>query len=147
MDLETRYPVRVSIPVAWGEMDSLGHVNNIMYFRYFETARIEYFRALGMKLPPDDGVGPILASTRCDFRLPVSYPDRLEVRAGISRIGRSSYTMLYEIHSEALGAVAATGEGVVVNYDYKAARSAPLSEDMLARIRQLESFSQDDVQK
>ena len=58
------FPVIVEFPVAWGEMDALGHVNNIVYFRYFETARIAYFeRVKLLELMEKTGIGPILAST------------------------------------------------------------------------------------
>jgi acyl-CoA thioester hydrolase len=75
------YPVVIEIPVAWGEMDAYGHVNNIVYFRYFETARIVYF---GKLESPDfvnrNPLGPILASTSCRFRAPLAFPDHLQVR-------------------------------------------------------------------
>ena len=64
--------VTMNIPVAWGEMDAMGHVNNIIYFRYFETVRIEYFNRLGMMdYQRESGIGPILASTEYRYKLPL----------------------------------------------------------------------------
>jgi acyl-CoA thioester hydrolase len=123
--------ISVEFPVAWGEMDALAHVNNVMYFRYFETARIAYFREMGMSFEP---AGPILASTSCDFVAPLTYPDTIRVDTWLIRVGRSSFTMAYEVHSLGHGRLAARGTGVLVWYDYSTGRSAPLPEDLRARM-------------
>ena len=65
------YPVVIDEQVVWGEMDAFQHVNNTVYFRYFESARIAYFGAVGyLEWMKAEGSGPILASTRCRFRRP-----------------------------------------------------------------------------
>lgn len=67
-ELLAGFPVRVEVPVAWGDMDALGHVNNTVYFRYFETARIKCFAELGLgQIEQSDDVGPILHSANCRF--------------------------------------------------------------------------------
>ena len=72
------FPVFVENPVVWGEMDSYRHVNNTVYFRYFENARLEYFRRLGwFEYEQETGIGPILAATQARFRKPLTYPDRV----------------------------------------------------------------------
>src|SRR4028118_1528958 len=97
--LET-YPVVIEIPVAWGEMDSLRHVNNIVYFRYFESARMAYFEKLDLWNYMDEtGIGPILATTQCKFRIPLTYPDLVSVGAKISGIEIDRYRMLYTVVS------------------------------------------------
>ena len=74
------YPVVIVTPVAWGEMDSLQHVNNIIYFRYFESARMAYFNQLDIwSYMNETGIGPILASTECRFRIPLTYPDTVSI--------------------------------------------------------------------
>src|SRR5947209_7378182 len=66
------FPVVVELPVNWGEMDAYRHVNNVVYFRYFENARLEYFRRLDwFAYEQQTGVGPILAATRATFRKPL----------------------------------------------------------------------------
>lgn len=130
------YPVSVTIPVAWGEMDAFGHVNNIIYFRYFESARIAYFREVGMTSNLQEG-GPILASTRCDFLKPLTYPDTVSAEARVGRVGNSSFTMEYRVVSEKLGE-AAKGEGVIVYYDYKSGKSQPIPEPIRTAIAALE---------
>jgi acyl-CoA thioester hydrolase len=75
-------PVTVIIPVAWGEMDFFRHVNNTVFFRYFESARIVYLDRIGFhEALAESGIGPILASTHARFRKPITYPDTVHVGA------------------------------------------------------------------
>ena len=133
------YPVVIEIPVAWGEMDSLQHVNNIVYFRYFESARMAYFDRLDLwSYMNETGVGPILASTQCRFRMPLTYPDTVSVATKIDEIGDDRFLMKYAVVSHNQGKVAAEGEGLIVSYDYREQRKAPLPEEIKRRIEALE---------
>ncbi len=97
------YPVVVEVPVAWGEMDAFGHVNNIVYFRYFETARIAYFERLDVpEFLARDPVGPILAETSCRFRAALSYPDTVWVGARVESVGEDRFVMRYAVLSRRL---------------------------------------------
>ena len=81
-ELLKTFPVVTKIPVIWGDMDSFKHVNNVIYFRYFESARIQYFETLGwLKIIEKMGIGPILGSTSCRYRIPLTYPDSVFVGA------------------------------------------------------------------
>jgi acyl-CoA thioester hydrolase len=134
------YPVRVDIPVAWGEMDAYGHVNNIVYFRYFETARMAYFdRLQDPGFLARDPLGPILAATRCRFRAPLKHPDRVTVGARVSSVEEDRFVMAYAIFSHAMGRIAAEGDGTIVCYDYRNSRKAPLPEHLKLRIAQIEN--------
>ena len=78
------FPVVVEVDVAWGDMDSYAHVNNVVYFRYFENARIAYLDRIGWSaLKLEAGLGPILHSTSARFRRPVTYPDRVPSGGGL----------------------------------------------------------------
>ena len=130
-----RYPVCVEIPVAWGEMDAFGHVNNIVYFRYFESARIACFERMGYTaLARDTGRGPILAWTDCRFRVPLTYPDTLTAGTGISEAGEDRFVMDYAVFSHGHGAVAAEGQGRIVSFDYRAGSKTPLPEPIAAAL-------------
>lgn len=128
-------PTQMAIPVAWGEMDAFGHVNNVVYFRWFETGRMSLFAELGVTLRDiNEGCGPILAETRCSFRKPVTFPDTVTVHTSISRIGTKSFGMRYRIESESLGDTVAEGDGTLVWYDYAKNETAPLPDDLRARL-------------
>lgn len=128
-------PVSIEIPVAWGDMDAFGHVNNTIYLRWFESVRIALFQAA--QVPHQRaalGRAPILAHTSCSFELPLTFPDTVRVLASVGRVGTKSFTMLYEVHSVRHGRRAAHGDGVVVWYDYPSGRTAPLPDDLRARL-------------
>lgn len=136
----SRFPVRVELPVVWGEMDAYGHVNNVVYFRWFETARMTYFERLGC---PDfigrNPVGPILAQASCRFRAALAYPDRVTVGATVEDIAEDRFRMRYAVWSAALGRIAAEGEGTVVCFDYRENRKTEVPEAVRRAIARLEA--------
>ena len=138
-ELLARYPVVLDVPVAWGEMDSLRHVNNIVYFRYFESARIAYFEKLGMwDFMNETGIGPILGSVQCKFKIPLTYPDTVSVGTRIPSIEEDRFVMEYSMVSHKAQAVAAEGEGVIVSYNYRESKKTPLPQQLRQRILALE---------
>jgi acyl-CoA thioester hydrolase len=121
-------------------MDALQHVNNVVYARWLETARMVYFERLGlMERVREEGVGPILARTVLDYRRPVTYPDTIRVDAAVSRVGGSSFTMAFLAWSEAQEAEVATGEQVIVHFDYRAGRASPIDDALRAAIAAVEA--------
>ena len=133
------YPVIIEIPVAWGEMDSLQHVNNIVYFRYFESVRMAYFNQIDFWSYMDEtGIGPILASTQCKFRIPLSYPDAVSVGTRITNVEEDRFLMKYVVISHQHRRIAAEGEGVIVSYDYREKKKSPLPQEIRNRIQALE---------
>jgi acyl-CoA thioester hydrolase len=141
-DLLAGYPVIIELPVVWGEMDSYRHVNNAVYFRYFESARLEYFRRLGwFEFEEQTGVGPILAATSARFRRPLTYPDTIHVAARVSAVEEDRFTMQYRLVSRKLGAVAAEGTGTIVTYHYARGTKTPVPEELRRRISELEATS------
>ena len=139
--LET-YPIVIEIPVAWGEMDSLQHVNNIVYFRYFESARMAYFNKLDLwNYIRETGVGPILASTNCKFRIPLTYPDTVSVGTKVTEIKDDRFLMKYLVVSHTHNKVAAEGEGMIVSYNYRELAKAALPDEIRRRIEAIEKNS------
>jgi acyl-CoA thioester hydrolase len=94
------------------------------------------------KFTEDTGVGPILASTERKFRLPLTYPDTVSVGTRVSAVEADRFLMKYVLVSHGKGKVAAEGEGLIVSYDYRALRKAPLPEEMKERIQALEQSAQ-----
>lgn len=132
------------ITVRWGDMDSMGHVNNAQYFTYCESARMSYFAAVRMlEHREDDQHGPALAAATLNFRRQVRYPAELEVATRVSEIGRSSFKMEYEIFHRGTGERVADGSGVIVWTDYGTGRSTPLPESLKEEIRRFEGLPTD----
>ena len=139
VELLTGYPVIIDQMVAWGEMDPFQHLNNVIYFRYFENVRVEYMRRLGwFEFQKETGIGPILASTQARYRRAVTYPDQLLVGARISAIGSDRFTMDYRIVSQQQKEIVTVGEGVVVTYHYADGKKVPIPDLLRQRIEQIE---------
>lgn len=133
-------PVVIETPVAWGEMDAFRHLNNIVYFRYFESARMAYFGRLKLFEYMDaTGVGPILASTSCKFKIPLTYPDKVSVGTRVSKIEDDRFTMEYYVASHKHQKVAAEGVGLIVSFNYKENKKAPIPMELKQRIEELEN--------
>jgi acyl-CoA thioester hydrolase len=137
-----RWPVAIELPVQWGDMDSFGHVNNVAYLRWFESARIRYFERAGLlERMRDERVGPILARSTIDYRIALEYPDQVRVEATALKLGNTSLTLGIRLSSRQRGAVAAEGENVIVLVDYKTGAKVPLWDELRARIAALEGGS------
>jgi acyl-CoA thioester hydrolase len=143
-ELLRNHAVVVSVPVAWGDLDAFGHVNNTRYFRWFEDGRIAFFDAVGIgEIKDRSGIGPILASTNCRFRIPLTYPDRVHVGASVSSYEPERFTMDYVVVSEQHGKVAAEGQGQLVAFDYRAGQKSAFPDDLRVRIERLRAQTSD----
>jgi acyl-CoA thioester hydrolase len=135
------YPVVVRQAVVWGDMDSYRHVNNTVYFRYFENARLEYFRRLDWSaLEQETGVGPILAATSARFRKPLTYPDTIWIGAKVVSLLDDRLVLRHLIVSRKLNAVATEGEGTIVTFHYERGEKAAVPEELRHHIAQLEGM-------
>jgi acyl-CoA thioester hydrolase len=129
------------ITVRWGDLDSMGHVNNAKYFTYCESARMSYFAAVRMKEHREgERHGPALAAANLNFRQQVRWPSELEVATRVSEIGRSSFKMEYELFHRGTDDRVADGTGVIVWVDYGTGKSIPLPESLKEEIRRFEGM-------
>lgn len=140
---------RKVIPLRWGDMDAMNHLNNTLYFRLMEEARISWFYEHDMVVgggtsAGDDG--PILASASCDFLTSMTYPCDAVVTQTVTRIGRSSMDLDLTIEGAAdsteAGAVPllyARGKNVLVWMNYREGRSAPWPERLVRALGPLDA--------
>jgi acyl-CoA thioester hydrolase len=120
-------------------MDSYQHVNNVMYFRWFESARIAYLEQIELKaLYHTAGIGPILAAIGCNFRRQLTYPDTIAVGARISHIGRTSFVMDHVLFSTARQEIIADGTSTIVTFDYRQQKPIPVPAEIREKIARLE---------
>ena len=119
------------IPIQWGDMDARGHVNNTVYFRYFESSRIALFHSLNVyEEMRASGDAPILVYTHCNFKAPVTYPDTIYVGAKITSIEDSKVRITHSMVSKNLNREIAEGEALVVWYNYRNQKKAIISEKL-----------------
>jgi acyl-CoA thioester hydrolase len=121
--VEARFRYVRRIDVRFGDLDALGHVNHVVYLSYVEQVRTQYFQeVLGIDVP--SGLTWVIARVACDYLLPLAFGDRVDVGWRISRLGRASAD--YEFVLMRGAGLVARGDGVLVNSDARAARSAPI---------------------
>lgn len=115
--------------IRWGDMDAFGHVNNTVYFRYMESARIAFLEQAAGDLGVQ-GEGPVIVTAYCTFLKQLKYPGDIEIRSYAGPAGRSSFELTHEIRMvDADGnadVVYAEGGGKVVWVDFAAEKSLPL---------------------
>lgn len=124
----------IEVPLRWGDMDAMAHLNNVVYFRLMEEARLRWFQDLGMTTLPA-GEAPILAHVSCDFVRAMTWPGVARVRQAVTKVGRSSLELDLVIEKQGEPGVAcAKGRSVIVWYDYAKGRSMPWPEAVRAAI-------------
>lgn len=116
LDTLSDYPLHFQQTVAWGDMDAFGHVNNVMYYRYFESARIEYLEQFNIF---NYEVITVISKSDCRYLSPVFYPDQLVVATRVEEIRNSAMRMRYTLFSQSQNKVVADGEAVIVVLDAK----------------------------
>ena len=114
MNILADYPVIFEQKIAWGDMDAFGHVNNVMYYRYMESARIWYFDHLDIF---SYDVNTVVASNQCKYLKPIFYPDVLHIGVRVEELRNSAMRMSYALYSTQQNDIVALGEAVVVFVD------------------------------
>ncbi|MEM5536326.1 thioesterase family protein [Neptuniibacter pectenicola] len=126
---------RCDIPVRWGDMDAYGHVNNAMYMRYLEEARVQLLDSMNVGLDPN-GLAPVVVDIGCSFIRPVVYPDLLSIQCYSGDLGRSSFMTYYEVFSQQQGGVmVSTGHAKVVWIDHQTQKSVPVPDNVRSLLR------------
>ncbi len=141
-DLLKDYPIILTLPILWGDQDAFGHVNNVVYFRWCESARVAYLNDTGLQaLMSQANLGPILASIKCDYLRQLNYPDTVRIGARITRISNKSVSMEHAIFSDSLQAIAAKSDSVVVLFDYGQQKSCAIPDNVRQKIAETEGHS------
>lgn len=129
--MSTAFAFSHRVEVRFRDCDPMGHVNHAVYFTYLEQCRFAFWHHV-TGAPAGPGARIILVRAECDYRAPAFFGEQLEVRVKVSDIGRSSFTLVYEIVNLATGQRLAEAKTVLVGYDYSAGRSMPLSDETRA---------------
>lgn len=116
------------IPMRWGDMDAYSHLNNTIYFRYFEQTRVEWLEQQGCPVRADEPLGPVIINASCTFLMPVNYPATVIIRMFGGEPGRSSVMTWYELLVDGDDRVYAEGAAKVVWMDMRTGKSQPMPE-------------------
>ena len=122
------------IPIRWGDMDAMGHLNSASYFRFFETVRIDWFRSLGLRLDPS-AEGIVIVNAFCNFIKQLEYPGDVIARHFVAKPGRTSFeTYMTLERSDDPGVVYASGGAQAVWVDFPRQKSVPMPDWLRAVI-------------
>ncbi len=131
--------ITCEIPVRWGDMDAIGHVNNTVFFQFCESARIAYFEAIRLdRFRQSPREGPGLVAANLNFRRQLHYPATVSVSANVTAVSGKSFTLSYRLCDRADDAVVADGSSVCVWVDYEQAKALPLPRELVQAIAELE---------
>jgi len=124
---------KTEIPVRFRDLDAMGHVNNAVYFTYFEEARKNFFQDISASGKPDFPF--IMARIACDYLKAVQISDLLAVKMQVSSIGGKSFGLRYELVNRSDESIVfAKGESVQVCFDYKENRTITVPEDLKKKL-------------
>ena len=118
------------IPIRWGDMDAMGHVNNTVYFRYMEQARIGWFDALVPQEAAWKSTALVIANASCNFKRPINYPGTVEVKLYVGVPGGSSVPTYYELRVDQESTVYADGEATVVFIDLQTQKPTRIPDEI-----------------
>ena len=122
------------IPIRWGDMDAMGHVNNTVYFRYLETIRIDWMRSIGCQ-PDPQGEGPVIVNAFCNFYKQLEYPGEVLIKMYVSDPARTTFESWGTMErADAPGVVHAAGGATTMWVNFPAQKSAPLPDWMRAHL-------------
>lgn len=140
MTVLTDFPVVVDIDVRFRDMDAFARVDSVVYYEYFEIARVAYLDRIGMPVPGPawHDFGWVIGSTLCRYRAAVVYPDTLSVGTRVAAMSDDRVLMEYRAVSRELGRVAVEGDALLVSYDFDAGRAVPVRKDVRDAILLLE---------
>ncbi len=123
-----------TIPIRWGDMDAMGHLNNASYFRYLETCRIDWFQSLGKGLY-GGGFGILIVNAFCNFYRQLEYPGSVNMKMYVSDPGRSSFESWATLErSDQPGVIYAAGGATTVWSNFTEQKSAPLPDWLRALV-------------
>jgi acyl-CoA thioester hydrolase len=129
---EKKLTYEMVIPIRWGDMDAMGHVNNTVYFRYFEIIRIEWLHKVG-GTPDPNGQGPVIVNAFCNFYTQLEYPGDVLAKHYVANVGKSSFdTFITLERSDMPGKIYAAGGATTVWVDFPAKKSVTLPDKLRA---------------
>ncbi|MEI6575284.1 MAG: thioesterase family protein [Bacteroidota bacterium] len=131
------FPVKTTLRIDWSELDFLGHVNNISFFKYIQASRINCLERMGFTvISPEITIGPILASAKCDFRQSLYYPGQVFMQARVEFIKTTSFGIAHQLFNDK-NELAAEAHDVIVLYDYQKNEKVKIPAELRARIQSI----------
>jgi len=138
MDILNDFVIKTRFPIAWGDMDPMQHINNVVFLRYFENSRILYYEAIGLcYFNNKNGFTGVVKSISCEYLLPLIFPDIVEVGARVTAMADNCFTMEHYIWSQKNG-LCAFGETEITVVNVRTFKPATIPEKTRSEIERIE---------
>jgi acyl-CoA thioester hydrolase len=126
LPLEKKLVFEATIPIRWGDMDAMGHLNNGSYFRYLETVRIDWMCSIGCA-PLPTGEGPVIVNAFCNFYKQIEYPGNVLARMYVSDPGRTTFESWCTLsRADDSGVIYAEGGATTIWVDFPTQKAVAL---------------------
>ena len=135
------FNTQLQLRIDWGEMDIFLHVNNVSFFKYIQAARVNYWEKIGLTpMHNNSNTGPMLASTNCQFKMPLYYPGNVTIKSKVGFIKTTSFSIQHVLLNDN-GDVVAEAEDIVVVFNFTKHEKAPLWKGLIETIESIEKKS------
>ena len=136
------YNVHSTYKVHWGDMDAAQHVNNLVYLRWAESARVDYFAKMDMDISFNQSeAGPILGWQECKYIFPVTFPDQVVIGTRTIEVKADRFIIECGIFTEKHQRIAAITKQSIIPYNYRTLQKVAMPEEWIAKIKNLENKS------
>jgi len=123
---DKKFLYQMTLAMRWGDMDALGHINNVSYFRFMESIRMDWLQSLGLE-DKKSGANPVILNTFCNFHQQLVYPGDLVLKLFASQAARTTFESWTTIErADQPGKIYASGGATVVWVDWTTQRAADL---------------------
>jgi len=138
MSENNRFPLQLQLRIDWSELDYFGHVNNVSFFKYIQAARVNYWESVGINaMHLETNIGPMLASCKCDFKLPLFFPGQVTIHSRVEFIKNTSFGIHHQLVNEK-GETVAEAHDVMVMFNFNTNEKVSFPEVVRDRIEELE---------
>ncbi|WP_299897769.1 thioesterase family protein [uncultured Aquimarina sp.] len=132
MSTSSEFKLSLQLRIDWSEMDTYQHVNNVNFMKYMQSARVQFWEVSGLaKLYAATKKGPMLVSTKCDFKNPLFFPGNVLIKTKVAYIKNSSFGLYHELYNDD-GTLCAVGNDVAVCFDFNIDKTFVIPEDLRA---------------
>ncbi len=127
----------LKLRIDWSELDLFGHVNNVAFFKYMQSARVDFWKQSGIeRMHVEKQIAPLLAHAELDFKKPLLYPGDVIIRYGTAFTGKTSFGLKYHL-SDKNGAICGQGQDAMVLWDFKKDKKVELPDDLRKKMNEL----------
>ena len=138
---QLHFPVSLEIRIDWSELDLFGHVNNVMFMKYVQAARVNYWERTGIYREfLETKKGPMLASVNCDFRRPLFFPGSVRILTRMEFIKNTSFGFHHRLFDDK-SEMAAEAHDIMVSFDFNKNEKIPFPQELRKAIEDIEGKS------